>query len=102
MVGKTWNMTVRYDPQFLKKLKKLDVRIRKSFKERIILFAHDPYALQLNNHSLIRKYENFRSIDITNNWRVLYTEKNEGDEVIAYFEEIGTHKELYLNLTNTK
>jgi len=88
-------MTVRYDPQFLKKLKKLDVRIRKSFKERILLFARDPQNSQLNNHSLRREYTNFRSIDITNDWRALYTEKNEEDEIIAYFEEIGTHKELY-------
>ncbi len=88
-------MTVRYDPQFLKRLKKLDARIRKSFKKRIILFAHDPHNLQLNNHFLTREYINFRSIDITNDWRALYTEKNEGDEIVAYFEEIGTHDELY-------
>lgn len=88
-------MTVRYDPQFLKKLKKLDVRIRKSFKERIILFASDPHNIQLNNHALTREYTNFRSIDVTNDWRVLYTEKVEGEEMVAYFEEIGTHEELY-------
>lgn len=88
-------MTVRYDPQFLKKLKKLNVRVRKSFKERIVLFAHDPQNPQLNNHSLTKEYSNFRSINIANNYRALYTEKNEGDEIVAYFEEIGTHKELY-------
>lgn len=88
-------MTVRYDPQFLKKLKKLNVRIRKSFKERIALFARDPQNPQLNNHSLTKGCSNFRSIDITNDYRALYTEKIEGDEIVAYFEEIGTHKELY-------
>lgn len=88
-------MTVRHDPQFLKKLKKLNVRVRKSFKERISLFARDPQNPQLNNHSLTREYANFRSIDITNDYRALYTEKDEGDEIVAYFEEIGTHKELY-------
>ena len=88
-------MTVRHDPQFLKKLKKLNVRVRKSFKERIALFARDPQNLQLNNHPLTREYSNFRSINITNDYRALYTEKSEGDEIVAYFEEIGTHKELY-------
>jgi len=78
-------MTVRYDPEFLKKLKKLNVRIRKSFKERIVLFAHDPQNPQLNNHSLTREYANFRSIDITNDYRALYSEKGEGDEIVAYF-----------------
>ena len=88
-------MTVRYDPAFLKKLKKLNARVRKSFKERIALFARDPQNLQLNNHPLTREYSNFRSINITNDYRALYTEKSEGDEIVAYFEDIGTHKELY-------
>lgn len=88
-------MTIKYDPAFLKKLKKLDVRIRKSFKERIILFASNPHHPQLNNHSLTKGFTNFRSIDITNDWRALYSEKNEGKEVVAYFEEIGTHDQLY-------
>jgi len=88
-------MTVRYDPAFLKKLKKLDVRVRNSFRERIALFARDPQNPQLNNHYLTREYSNFRSINITNDYRALYTEKGEGDENVAYFEEIGTHKELY-------
>jgi len=88
-------MTVRYDPAFLKKLKKLDVRVRKSFRERIALFARDPQNPQLNNHSLTREYVNFRSVDITNDYRALYAEKDEGDEIVAYFEEIGTHNELY-------
>ena len=88
-------MTVRYDPAFLKKLKKLNVRVRKSFKQRIAIFALDPQNPQLNNHSLTKEYSNFRSINITSDYRALYSEKNEGDEVVAYFEEIGTHKELY-------
>lgn len=88
-------MTVRYNPQFVKKLKKLDVRVRKSFKERIALFARDPKNPQLNNHSLRKEYSNFRSININNDYRGLYIEKSEGDEIVAYFEEIGTHKELY-------
>ena len=100
MVGRARNMTVRYDPQFLKKLKKLNVRIRKSFKERIILFVHDPNNLELNNHPLTREYTNFRSIDITNDHRALYAEKDEGDETVAYFEEIGIHDELYGKETN--
>ncbi len=88
-------MTVRYDPIFLKKLKKLDARIRKSFKKRIILFSRDPENSQLNNHFLKREYSNFRSIDITNDYRALFREKDEGGKTVAYFEDIGTHKELY-------
>lgn len=88
-------MTIRYDPQFLRKLKKLDVRIRKSFKERLVIFIIDPFHPQLDNHALRERYEGYRSIDITNDYRALYQEKLEKDEVVAFFTTIGTHEELY-------
>lgn len=88
-------MTVRYDPALLKKLRKVDVRIRKRFKERIEIFIKDPNSSQLHNHALRNEWEGRRSIDITNDWRSLYTEKKEGDKTVAYFVEIGTHDELY-------
>lgn len=88
-------MTVRYDPDLLKKLKKLDVRIRKRFKERIEIFIKDPNNLQLHDHALREKWEGYRSIDVTNDWRAIYTEKIEREKTIAYFVEIGTHKDLY-------
>lgn len=88
-------MIVKYDPDFLAKLKKLDVRIRKSFKERLEIFIENPYDPQLNNHLLKRNYFGYRSIDITNDWRAIYSEKIESKEVIAYFVDIGTHKQLY-------
>lgn len=88
-------MTVRYDPDFLKTLKKLNVRIRKRFKEAITLFTQDPFNPQLRNHALQREYEGVRSIDVTNDWRALYVKKHEGKEIVAYFVTIGTHKQLY-------
>jgi hypothetical protein len=36
-----------------------------------------------------------RSIDITNDYRAIYEEVREGDNTIAYFFLLGTHKELY-------
>lgn len=80
---------------FLKKLKKINIRIRKSFKERIAIFSYDPFNAQLNNHALQREWQGYRSIDITNDWRAIYTEKTEGEEIIAYFVTVGIHKELY-------
>ena len=88
-------MTIKYAPAFFKKLKKLDIRIRKSLKERILLFSENPHDPQLNNHPLAREYQGYRSIDIKADWRALYQEKQEGDEEIAYFAFIGTYKELY-------
>lgn len=88
-------MKIRYAPDFLQKLKKLNVRIRRNAELQLTIFLTNPYATKLNNHKLRRSREGFRSINITNDYRALYSEKKEGDETVAYFEEIGTHKELY-------
>lgn len=88
-------MTVRYDPNLLARLKNLDVRIRNRFTERIEIFIKDPNNLQLHNHALRDEWEGYRSIDLTNDWRAIYTEKLEGEKTVAYFVAIGTHKDLY-------
>lgn len=88
-------MKVRYDPLFLSKLKKLDIRVRKTYKEKFALFIQDPFYPQLNNHALKRKWTGYRSIDIIADYRVIYREVVEGDEMVAVISAIGTHKELY-------
>lgn len=76
-------MKVFYDPAFLDKFKKVDVRIRKSVKEKILIFP------------LKREYQGYRSIDITEDYRALYKEVQQEDERIAYFVLLGTHDQLY-------
>lgn len=88
-------MTIRYDPDLLKKLKKVDVRIRRGFKKRLEIFIKNPNNSQLHNHALRGKWKGCRSINLTNDWRAIYEEKTEGDKTIAYFVTIGIHKELY-------
>ncbi len=65
-------MIIKYSPSFLKLFKQVDVRIRKSFKERIILFSKNPHDLQLNNHVLKDPYTGCRSIDVSADWRAIY------------------------------
>lgn len=88
-------MIVIYDPAFLNQIKKVNVRIRKSFKERIGLFLKNPNDPMLNNHPLRDEYSGYRSIDITSEWRGLYTEKYTDEDTVAYFVILGTHDELY-------
>lgn len=88
-------MNVVYDPAFLKKLKKVDVRIQKSVKERTLLFSKNPNNPQLNNHFLRHKYKGYKSIDITADYRAIYKQIVIGDEMVAYFILLGTHKQLY-------
>lgn len=88
-------MNVELDPDFVKLLKKLDVKIHKSFKERIIKFSKNPQDPQLNNHRLKKEWYGYRSIDITADWRAIYQETKIGEETVAYFVTIGIHKDLY-------
>jgi mRNA-degrading endonuclease YafQ of YafQ-DinJ toxin-antitoxin module len=88
-------MIVQHDPAIFEKLKKVDIRIRKSFYQKIAVFEKNPSDPSLNNHQLKDPYEGLRSIDITNDYRAVYEEVPSGNEMVAYFSLLGTHKELY-------
>lgn len=88
-------MNTVLDSDFLKKLKKVDVRIRKSFKEKIILFSKNPVDPQLNNHALREQYEGYKSIDITADYRAIYEEVKIKRKKVSYFILLGTHEELF-------
>lgn len=88
-------MKIRLAPKLVKKLKKQDVRIRNRFKNAIQLFSKDPDDSQLDNHKLQREWEGFRSIDITSDWRAIFEYKRAGEDIVAYFIDVGTHKDLY-------
>ena len=88
-------MNAKLSPDFFRKLKKLDVRIRNSFKKQILIFQKNSTDLQLNNHELRDPYNGLRSIDITNDYRAIYEEMRMGKETVAYFFLLGTHDELY-------
>lgn len=88
-------MRVVYDTAFFEKLKKLNVRIRKSVKEKMLLFSVNPFDPQLDNHELKEEFEGYRSIDITADYRAVYEKRLIGREMVAYFIAIGTHPELY-------
>lgn len=88
-------MKVDYSNDFISTLKKKDVRIHKSFRERIAIFQNNPQDSVLNNHALRAEWERHRSIDITSDFRAIYKETRVGQEIIAYFVRFGTHEELY-------
>lgn len=88
-------MIVKYSRSFLETLKKANVKIRKSFKQRITVFAADPYNPQLNNHLLKDNYQGYRSINVTSDWRAIYQEVLIAGKKNAYFIALGTHRQLY-------
>jgi addiction module RelE/StbE family toxin len=90
-------MKVQYDAEFLRKLKRANVTVRKAFKGKIALFKRRPHDTALHNHPLEEAYAGYRSINITADYRAIYEEvaQGEGQEPLAYFLTIGTHAELY-------
>lgn len=84
-------MIIRYEKQFEKIFKKLPPKIKDKFFIRLDIFIQNKFDQILNNHSVDRVYPNYRSIDITGDYRAIFMDK--GDIVI--FIIIGTHAQLY-------
>lgn len=89
------DMIIQYSPLFLAKLKSVNVKISKSFRQKIQIFEKNPNNPQLRNHELEKEYRGLRSIDITADYRAIYEETREAGETIMYFFLLGTHRELY-------
>lgn len=89
-------MNIKYSTTFKKQYKKAQIKIQQKVKERIALFAQNPTNQLLNNHALTGKFKGCRSINITGDWRAIYsiriTLKSEQE---YYFELVGTHSQLY-------
>lgn len=86
---------IDYTKLFDKNLKKSPLEIKIAFRKKLALFLLDPYIPQLNNHALTGSYKGYRSINITGDWRALYSQRRDGDISIILFEILGTHAQLY-------
>lgn len=80
-----------YHKHFKKQYGKLPLKMRERFKERLRIFNSDPFAIELNNHTLHGKYVGCRSINVTGDLRAVYEVRKDG----VRFLNIGTHSELY-------
>ena len=85
-------MRIRYHKRFLKSFQKLPGKIQEKCLERLELFEREPFHPSLHNHSVEPAYPNWRSINITGDYRALYEVQKEGSVV---FMKIGTHADLY-------
>ncbi|HBQ51065.1 hypothetical protein A3B42_03610 [Candidatus Daviesbacteria bacterium RIFCSPLOWO2_01_FULL_38_10] len=87
---------IDYSNKFDKQLKKAPLEIKIAFKQRLSLFLEDPAHPQLKNHKLTGQLSDYKSINITGDWRAIYSEsEDESGEKIIIFEVLGTHSELY-------
>lgn len=89
-------MSIKYSTTFKKQYKKAPKKIQEKVKERISLFIQDPTNQILNNHALTGKFQGYRSINITGDWRTIYSIRvSPKSEKEYYFELVGTHNQLY-------
>lgn len=89
-------MQTRFAKQFTKQYDKANSKTRSAFNKKLILFIQNPRHPQLNNHSLQGKLLGLKSINITGDWRALYSEHvNEKGEKVAIFNILGTHSQIY-------
>ncbi|TSC88287.1 MAG: Uncharacterized protein G01um10147_192 [Microgenomates group bacterium Gr01-1014_7] len=90
------SMQINFAKKFKKRYDKADVKIRTAFDKRFAIFLQDPFYSLLNNHALTGKYAGSRSIDVTGDWRAIFSEHmDEKDNKVIIFELLGTHSELY-------
>ena len=90
------NMLINFSKKFKKQQNKADNKIKQALNKRIKLFLQDQFAPQLNNHALTGELKGYRSINITGDFRALYSESVDKDEnQIIIFEMLGTHSQLY-------
>lgn len=88
-------MEIQFSSNFQKAFKKAPHYIQVALQKKIKVFRHDPYDRKLRNHKLKGSYSAYRSIDITGDWRGIYREIKQDDNVVAFFHELGTHSQLY-------
>ena len=85
-------MIIKFSKTFKKQYEKIPKEIREVFKEKMTIFLENEFSAILRNHKLHGEYSDFRSINITGDYRLVY--KKESETVILLIA-IGTHAKLY-------
>lgn len=89
-------MLIRFAKKFTKQYDKAGIKIQSVFDKKLDLFIQNQFHPQLNNHGLTGKLTGLWSINITGDWRALYSSsQNEDGTAVVTFELFGTHSQLY-------
>ena len=64
-------MQIGYSKRFKKQLKKSPRQIKCAFRERLHLFIQNKHHRLLDNHELTGKWQPYKSINITGDWRAV-------------------------------
>jgi len=85
-------MRIEFHRSFKKRYKKVSLKIRRRFDEKLSLFEEEPFHPTLNNHPLTGNRVGQWSINVTGDWRALYVFQ---DARTVVFIDIDTHSNLY-------
>ncbi|TSC75959.1 MAG: translation repressor RelE [Parcubacteria group bacterium Gr01-1014_30] len=85
-------MKVSFHNRFNKSYKRCPAKVQKQFKKRLKSFLENPYNPLLENHALGGDWQDFRSINVTGDYRALYYHLV--DDTVEFFI-IDTHSNLY-------
>lgn len=86
-------MQIFLSNHFKKCFKKSPKLVRENFYVRSSMLLVDKFNPLLNNHALSGKFNGYRSINITADWRAVFKEDKGGDSI--YFIDLGSHSQLY-------
>ncbi len=85
-------MNISFHKHFDKRLARLPLKVRKKAIEHIKIFQDEPFARVLDNHALVGKWTGYRSIDVTGDYRAIYSLVSDN---FAKFYTIDKHSNLY-------
>lgn len=85
-------MKIKYSREFKRQYTKAPKKIKQAFKNKRNLFLKNPHNPILNNHKLKGRLKGYRSINITGDWRTIYSQPKKD---IVIFKALGTHSQLY-------
>ena len=86
-------MRIEYSKKFIKEFRKCPDNIQDAFKSRLKIFIADKKHPTLKTHKLTGELSEYKSFNITGDWRAIFQEINRGE--VVYFVAIGTHSRLY-------
>lgn len=86
---------IRFSRRFRKEYQKADLKIKKAFDNRLQLFYSNELHPLLNNHNLQGILSGYKSINITGDWRAIYSQTVSNNKRVITFEIMGTHSKLY-------
>lgn len=88
-------MKLIFSKKYVKNYQSLDKKIQKKADNTLVLFVENPLNPLLNNHSLKGKFSDYRSINVTGDYRIRIHPLQEKTYEIVEIIDIWTHSKFY-------